>query len=317
MIVNPVIIVGAPRSGTSLLQKIIRAHPAFWSLPSESEIIWDEFCHPRLRNWESDCLQAEDLTQQAREKILRQFELYSLPARVWRSAEKTNLIWSFKRLKLLRALFKTVYTRAFPLLRKSGLFDRPKRLVEKTINNCLRLGYVDAVFPDAKFIYQTRDGRSNINSIINSWRNPSRFFSYDLPVTLKIDGYQFKKWNFGLPPGWRDYIDQPLERVCAYQWTACHQSILAETEKPNYKSRVLQIKLEDLAANPRPVLQDLAGFIDVEFDDYFEKLARDLPIVNSPDNNIDTNKWQHQNASMIEKIIPVIEPTMKQLGYEV
>ena len=43
MIVNPVLIIGAPRSGTSMLQKVLRNHPAFWSLPSEGDMIWDQF----------------------------------------------------------------------------------------------------------------------------------------------------------------------------------------------------------------------------------------------------------------------------------
>lgn len=317
MIVKPVLIVGAPRSGTSLLQKIIRDHPAFWSLVSESDIIWNQYCHPKLFDWRSEHLDASDMRPEARKDILRQFERYSGPARVWQLGEKRDFIWSFERSKFLRPIIRTTYQYLFPLIR-SG-FGRKKeiRLVEKTVSNCLRLGYVNEVFPEAKIIYPLRHGCSNINSLINSWRHPNRFFSYDLPVTLRIKGYEYDRWNFVLPPGWREYIAKPLEEVCAFQWLSCHEAMISETAKPKYRGRVMRVKLEDLSEASEKTLRELADFIEVPWDEYFQNLARELPVVNSPDNDLSTEKWKAQNGQMIERIIPTIEPMMKQLGYSV
>jgi hypothetical protein len=85
-----------------MLQKVLRNHPEFWSLPSESDMIWDQFCHPALHAWESEVLDESDLTAADRERIIQLFEDYIRPAAFWRPFEKTNLIWGFRRMPAVR-----------------------------------------------------------------------------------------------------------------------------------------------------------------------------------------------------------------------
>lgn len=317
MIIKPILILGAPRSGTSLLQKILRNYPELWSLPSESELIWDQYCHPRLHHWESEYLTAANMTPQIRAKILKQFEQYLCPAAVWQPIEKQNFIWRSQRWRWLRQLLRPIYQYTFPIAQKF-LWHQPanKRIVEKTISNSLRLGFVNEVFPDAKIIYLTRDGRNNINSLINAWLHPNRFFSYRLPVQLNIKGYCYEQWKFVLPPGWRDYIDRPLEDVCAFQWQSCHQLILKEIAKPKYAKRVLRVKLEDLTTQPQLWLKEIVEFVELPYDDYFESMVTHLPIVNSPDNDTSMEKWKQQHREQIERVMPMIKETMQQLEYQ-
>lgn len=317
MIVRPVLIVGAPRSGTSLLQKILRDYPGFWSMPSESDIVWDRYCHPSLHGWHSERLDAGDLEPGDRARILRLFEAYARPAGYWEPFEKKNLIWGFRRAPLLRRLLRSAYSHALPAIARLRPGDTPKRLLEKTASNCFRLGYVDAVFPDAKIIYPCRDGRNNVNSLINAWRHPQRFFTYDVPATLDIEGCPHARWKFVLPPGWRDYTVRPLEEVCAFQWRACHEAMLDECAKERYRDRVLRVRLEDLSADPQAELRRLAEFLELPFDDYFQATAANLPVVNSADNDTSPDKWRSDNRAMIERIMPVIEPVMARLGYVV
>ena len=316
MIVDPVLIIGAPRSGTSMLQKVLRNHPAFWSLPSEGDLIWDQFCDPGLRGWESEVLDADDLTEADRERILQLFEEYIRPATFWRPFEKTNLIWGFRRVPAVRKLMRGAFETVLPVITQLGR-SRPKRMLEKTASNCFRLGYVNKVFPDAKIIYPIRDGRNTVNSLINAWRHPDRFFTYKVPVELHIEGYEHDGWKFVLPPGWRDYTHRPLAEVCAFQWRSCHEFMLAETAKDKYRGRVMPLRLEDLVANPEKHLADLAAFLDLEYDDYFKAAAADLPVVNSPDNDVSRDKWQGENRQLIELVMPMIAPTMERLGYEI
>ena len=317
MICDPVLIVGAPRSGTSLLQKILRNHTAFWSLPSESEMVWDKYCHPRLRNWDSECVDEAAMTPRIREDLRRDFENHMWPARVWGPIERTNLIWGFRRRPLIQAAMKNIYRLASPPLR--GLFSRhrTKRFVEKTVSNCLRLGFVDEVFPDARIVYVVRDGRNSVNSLINSWLHPTRFFTYDVPERLDMRGYPHGRWKFVLPPGWRRYVRRPLEEVCAFQWQSCNDAVLAEIAKPRYAGRVLRLRIEDVAACPADWLCRLAEFVGLRYDDYFRGLADDLPVVNSADNDTSREKWRYQNRDMVERVVSTIQPTMWRLGYEV
>jgi hypothetical protein len=315
MIVDPVLIIGAPRSGTSMLQKVLRNHPVFWSLPSEGDMIWDQFCDPGLRGWESEVLDASDLAVEDRKQILQLFEEYIRPATFWRPFERTNVIWGFRRVPAVRKLMRTAFGTLLPIMTRLGR-SRPKRLLEKTASNCFRLGYVDKVFPDAKIIYPIRDGRNTVNSLINAWRHPDRFFTYKVPVELSIEGYEHDGWKFVLPPGWRDYTNRRLEEVCAFQWRSCHEFMLAETAKEQYRGRVMQLRLEEFVAEPERHMAELAGFLDLEYDDYFKSAAADLPVVNSPDNNVSRDKWQGRNRDLIERVMPMIAPTMERLGYE-
>jgi hypothetical protein len=299
-----------------MLQKVLRNHPQFWSLPSESDMIWDRFCHPALHGWESECLDEGDLLPEHRDAILGMFEAYMRPASFWRPFESTNLIWGFRRMPKIRRLLRTVFKSTFPLLTRIYPKGQPKRLLEKTASNCFRLSYVNAVFPDAKIIYPTRDGRNNVNSLINAWRHPERFFTYDVPAPLNIEGDAHGRWKFVLPPGWRNYTSRTLAEVCAFQWRACHEAMLTETCKPTYRGRVLRLRLEDVASQPHRQLATLAEFLELPYDDYFRELAEDLPVVNSPDNNVSVEKWRHDNGELIEQVMPMIEPTMHRLGYE-
>ncbi|MDH5512088.1 MAG: sulfotransferase, partial [Gammaproteobacteria bacterium] len=267
MIVKPVLIIGAPRSGTSLLQKILRDHPVFWSLPSESDMIWDQYCHPSLHGWDSESLDEHDMTPEARANLLREFEKYMCPAGFWKPLQRTGMIWDFRRRPAIRRMLRNVYRQLFPLMQIFFRNENGKRLIEKTASNCFRLGYVNEVFPDARIIYPVRDGRNTVNSLINGWLHPNRFFTYDVPEKIHIKDYPHGRWKFVLPPGWRDYVNRPLAEVCAFQWRACHEAMLAETAKPKYQGRVLRVKLEQIVAEPDHVFRRIAEFIEVPYDE--------------------------------------------------
>lgn len=280
-------------------------------------MIWDQYCHPKLREWDSESMSEADMTPVARANLIQEFEKYMCPAGFWRPFQKTGLIWNFQRRPAIRRMLRNVYRQTFPLMQFFFHNENGKRLVEKTASNCFRLGYVNEVFPDSKIIYPVRDGRNNVNSLINGWLNPSRFFTYDVPEKLNIKDYPHGRWKFVLPPGWRDYVNRPLAEVCAFQWRACHEAMLAETGKPKYQGRVLRVKLEQLVTEPERIFRQIAEFIEVPYDEYFQSAVKELPVVNSPDNDTSQDKWRYQNPESIGKILPTIAPVMRQLGYDV
>lgn len=51
---RPILIVGMPRSGTTLLFRVLREHPSLGSLPREGHDVWRRFHHPRRSGWRSD-----------------------------------------------------------------------------------------------------------------------------------------------------------------------------------------------------------------------------------------------------------------------
>lgn len=117
----PVIILGAPRSGTTLLADVLDAHPSVAVL-NEPRLIW-RFGNDRR----SDELRPAQATP-------------AIVAHIHRSFAAT-------------------------LDQRGARF-----LVEKTPANAVRPRFVDAVFPDARFVHITRDGWGAIPSLRSFWQ---------------------------------------------------------------------------------------------------------------------------------------------------
>ncbi|HVY82043.1 MAG TPA: sulfotransferase [Steroidobacteraceae bacterium] len=93
------------------------------------------------------------------------------------------------------------------------------RFLEKTPKNALRIPFLDRIFPDARFIVLWRDPRENLGSIIDAWRS-GRWKTYNgLP---DFDG----PWSLLLPPGWRTMNGRPLEEIAAFQWDSTYRIVL-------------------------------------------------------------------------------------------
>lgn len=58
---KPIFILGCPRSGTTLLFRLLQRHDGVRTPPGEGHILWNKYQHPRLRGWTSDRLIAADV----------------------------------------------------------------------------------------------------------------------------------------------------------------------------------------------------------------------------------------------------------------
>jgi len=266
---EPIFIIGAPRSGTSLLSAIFRDSSQVAHWPGEAHDVWEADYHPALREWGSNVLSASDLTPQSASRIRTQFFLAAGPR---------------------------------------------KRFVGKNPRNSLRVGFVDAVFPDARFVFLQRDGRDNVNSLISAWRS-ARYSTYRLPTPHSIPGTDPNWWKFVLYPGWRDDCSGPLERVCAKQWKICNESAVTELTALG-ESRWTGIRYERLIENPVDEMQRVSEFLGLDFNDRLRAAVRARVAV--PINAVtppEAGKWRRDNPEQIASIMPLIAPTMEALGY--
>lgn len=122
---KPIIILGAPRSGTAILAHVLRAHPDLAYL-REPRLLWRYGNDKR-----SDMLRPAEARPEVRAHI---------------------------RAEMARAV------------REQGR----RRLVEKTPSNALRVPFVDAVLPDARFVHIIRHGPDAVAAIQRSWLQPPR-----------------------------------------------------------------------------------------------------------------------------------------------
>ena len=135
---RPILLMGCPRSGTSLLLQILLRSPELRSVHNEGHILWEPYHPAKDGGWDSDARGGEDLT--ARERAY-------------------------------------VYLAV-------RLFVRDRRFVDKTPENCLRIPYLQALFPDASFVFLRRRAADNVNSLMEGGRARPRFVTYRLPERL-------------------------------------------------------------------------------------------------------------------------------------
>ena len=144
-----------------------------------------------------------------------------------------------------------------------------KCLLLKSSSNCYRIEFMKSLYPNARFsfIYLTRNPAGAINGLMDGWLS-NGFFSQRLErlATLNIAGYSSLKpwsqqwWNFDLPPGWKDYIDQPLESVCAFQWRSANEHVLKSIDSGAIDNHI-RIRYEDML-DPNSLQKELRRAFD-------------------------------------------------------
>ena len=330
MIVSPVLIIGCARSGTTLLYNVLSELDDLWSLGYESKGIIERRHSPAARGWESGALSAADLTDASRAELLAAFDAAAAPGSYWRrvnalrrAVNTTGLYQALKRrgrggagaagdvaagvpgagLGAARAVAR--------VRRRLSPPGRPIRLLEKTPENCLRLPFLQALFPDARVLFLVRDGRANVHSLLEGWQQPRLFPGYRTPVPVTSPGQTRGRWAFTLIPGWRDLVDRPLVEICARQWTVCNAAVLDYAAMPGALP-VLTVRYEEIVTAPDATLAAIARFLGLVPGDIpaFGHQLPEVNVVSAPG----AEKWRAE-AEALATVAPILAPIMARLGY--
>ena len=65
----PILLVGCPRSGTTLLYTLLAEHREIAAIDQEGHVLWAAYNHPRRHGWSSDALGADDVTEVERRYV--------------------------------------------------------------------------------------------------------------------------------------------------------------------------------------------------------------------------------------------------------
>lgn len=296
---DPIFLLGAARSGTSLLYKVMALHP---------QTTW-------LSNWVQrfpDHPQLAALNRTARVLPERR-------ARVWFGPRGDNAYVYGSKRRLRDRVFpmpaeaESFYHRrgvpepahehttaepdvvdrlrvAFATVSR---WDGGRVLLTKRIANNRRVPLLSEAFPGARFVEIVRDGRAVAASL------------------SKVDWWEdsIVWWYGGTPADWRRAGGDPWE-LCARNWVeeVCALRRGLGSASP---AQVLSIRYEDLVADPGATLQELLSFCGI--DPCRPAWQRSLAAVRFPDQN---QAWQTGlPASALAVIESVQRGELARYGY--
>jgi len=240
---RPVILLSAPRSGSTLLFETLAKAPGLVTIGGESHRTIESLpgLHPSARGHESNRLLAADASAEIIAAVQRNFA-QSLRDRDGRS----------------------------PLPGASV------RLLEKTPKNTLRLPFLRQVFPDARFVYLYREPREVLASMVEAWQS-GRFRTY-----AELPGWNGLPWSLLLVPGWRELSGRPLEEVVAHQWMTT-TNILLDDLQALPAAHVVPLRYADLVAAPQAQVARLCERLDIPWDRALEQLPLSRHTLTPPD----------------------------------
>lgn len=319
LIKNPVIIIGCPRSGTTMLFNILTQSKELYSLYRESwNVIRGAYFNGMLDpDAKDDVLTGEDLSDELKDYIRKGFHEYTV--------NKENLaFWTAQKFRLKAISSHLPIPNPFAtLVTKANAFMKDKRneeyrILEKTPRNCFRVDFMNKLFPDAKFVFISREGKSNISSLIEGWKRQAKHIKHKrfprLNTEFSFNNFDFQKWEYVLPPGWEEFNGKSLEETCAHQWIQSNRYALDDLALLD-QDRVIKVRYEDMCEKPGEVVKNICDFVDIKYEDKLQEYAEKPPVVSTalfekPKND----KWK-KNQESIEKVLPMIEPMMNELGY--
>jgi uncharacterized protein YecA (UPF0149 family) len=262
---KPVIILAAPRSGSTFLFEILSKSQDFYTIGDESHKVIEGLPQFNLKFGllDSNQLTADDLDEQSVLQLRDRF--YS------KTRNNKNILLS-------------------------DLIDKPSkvRFLEKTPKNSLRISMLNKLFPDALFIYLYRDPKENISSIIDAWES-QRFITYPRLVGRK------KPWSLLLPKGWQNYSNSTTEQSACFQWRSANESIINDLKNIN-KQRWTAISYSQLKENTQDTIEELCKFCNVTKEGLDIETDKDKLSVNTL-TAPKKNKW-YKNADLLAIILP-------------
>jgi hypothetical protein len=257
---RPIFIVSPPRSGSTLLFETLMTAPGLFTIGRESHA------------------------------LMESIPTVSPAARDWRSNRLTTADADPSTVRLLRERFR------------AALRDRDGsppvasriRMLEKTPKNALRIPFLAAAFPEARFIYLYRDPRPTLASMIEGWTSGG-FRTYPA-----LPGWTGRDWSFLLTPGWRDLVGQPLNRIVAGQWAATTR-ILLDDLAALPPDRWRTIRYEAFLAAPQNEIERLCASLDIGWD---RRLGDSLPLARHTVSAPRADKWR-VHATAIDSAKPI------------
>jgi uncharacterized protein (TIGR03032 family) len=219
---RPVFVVGTPRSGSRRLALAIAAGDGTYS--TESSIL-GMVGRRSTAPLESDRLTAE----QATERLAGRFRDEVFDAVVDRHGSPAPM-------------------------NAAGL-----RLIDGGSRAALSIELLDQVFPNARYVFVTRDPRVEIGEMAGVWESGNSVSHPDLP------DWSGPPWTFELIPGWRDLNGASVAEICAHQWATITDGVIDDLDRVA-PGRWTSVDHDRLVTTPGRELRRILRFVGLDPD---------------------------------------------------
>jgi omega-hydroxy-beta-dihydromenaquinone-9 sulfotransferase len=243
--IKPILIIGAPGSGTTLLYQTLCSH---------RDLAYINHNMLRAGIWRHGRFVGD-----------RRKALFMLQNLIHRDPDSTlpheaDMFWMRYFRDYYNYMTENDYSEEMAayfrkkVLQVQNLWRRP-RFVNKNLQNSFRVRLLNSIFPDAKFIHIVRDGRAVAFSILNKKKDGAT--SPILLVGFKDilgKNYQLKRselYNYGL--AWQEYVRRAREASTVAQ------------------NRYNEVRYEKLVTEPYKELRNIIDFCELDWYSVFEQ----------------------------------------------
>ncbi len=254
---RPVFIVNPPRSGSSALFEALVNAPNVYTIGGESHELIEGVPGLNIvdRQWASNRLDAADATPEIVAEL---------------------------RARFASALRDRAGNRPFNGARV--------RMLEKTPKNALRVPFLAAAFPEARFVYLYRDPREVLSSMVEAWQS-GRFRTYP-----GLPGWRGElPWSLLLTPGWSELAAMPMNERVADQWATATRILLDDLEALP-RERWTIVRYDDFVRDPEAEVRRICGTLGFDWD---RTLRSELPLSRHTVSKPRADKWREREAEIV------------------
>jgi hypothetical protein len=283
-ITAPIVILGVPRSGTTILHRSLAMHPELWHLPSESHAILEGPLHPRQTGYRSNRVTADEVGEEVLARLRRTFFRRAINLSAIMPDPSHLAVDGGVQQRMLRTL--AVAAAGFRSTFKKG---ERIRFLEKTPKNSLRVPFMDRLFPDAWYVWIERNAAENVDSLVAGWHARDHFgpftrqrfarAGYPIAHELHLQDYRGKWWKFALVPEWQTLRNKTVADVAAWQYHQCHHFLRHDLAALDQR-RVRRVRFEDFVREPVRHVQEIFTWAGLPPSPVAEAFAAQLPRVN-------------------------------------
>jgi len=290
---NSIFIIGVPRSGTSLLYRLLAQHTdlTWFSVEDEKKFLTPEF----IKN-PSELTRVRKIVNRTQKNfsIKRKTSGVHIPAEL--SFVYDHIFPGEWNVKVFQQDLEILISAIFELFKLNG----KNRYLNKVPNNSIRIQKINEVFPNSKFIHIVRDPRAVVNSMLDKAQQKGLVY-FGIPLKSKME--------------FKDAVENH-----SLQWKQVVEEII-KTSKKLDTNQFFQIKYEELFEKPDYWLEKITNFCELpSFNYIYNKDGKACNLKNK-----DPNEWCYSNHPTINnrnKTFPndlliekLTQPLIQELGY--